>query len=1087
MPTLQTIIGELPHKRTSNSKHYLMSDGSYQAVIFSGDVHYEDENGNLQNIDTDLYDEADFDVMEFPVSRHKCDAFRSRRQIVEGAKRKGVLDRERFDFHALRVPFAATISRNFRKGYSIGKGENKLTFKPVGASVSVGRLNEEKRNEVEYQDAWNDVDVKLEMTERGIKETLILKTEKAPTTFSFQVDGNITDDLTAGELLLENAWLIDASGERRDVDQKIRRENDKIFVDVQAHTQGLTYPILVDPSVQISSSSDSYVDSNQPSVNFGSSQFLYTSYSEASYLKFDLTTIPQNAVIFSADLYAYLYSGSTGTGSPVVTISLVTGSWDESTLTWNNKPLTESTVLDRKIINKNQQYYSWNVSNSVKNHVINPSQNHGFVLRYEADGTIRASYPTFYSSNSASNKPYMAINYNIPPSKPTVISPNGGENWNALHTIRWNPATDSSTPTYFEPVTPNTFSTVAAGGTIGQSFTVDRDAYITRVDIRMGNTVAGTFTKTMKLEGVGADGFPNGVVYAQASISVGTTSTSGFYGFYLPTPIKVPVGTKLAITVMDAQSGTGVAINNAGNTYPGGEFIIKVADSWSNRPYDGAIMISYDDATPQNKLKYHIQLTTDNGVNWSDIISLTADGATSYSYDFTPKPETSLAKVRIRAYDGHSYGPWDESDGVFTIMHNQAPAAPTNLSPSGGIAVDRTVVQRFSWQHNDPNSNDPQSKFDLQWREVGSSTWNTVTQTTPNQYWNAPANTFSRANFEWHVRTYDQAGLVGPYSTQAIFFAGDKPASTTIIGPASPVPVARPTLEWSSYGQTAYQVQVLGASRATLWDSNEITSLNKARTIGMDLTNNTSYILRVRIKNADGLWSSWVEKSIVVSYTTPPTPLLTITAYGREGRIAVSIKNPTPTGTEPNVTSNDLYRREVGHEEWTRLKVGAPPNDTYYDFTVASGTEYEYMLRAFGDNGTITDSHYYQGTVHLNGVWLHCVGDPSGTTRQFVLRSGYSDEWKAEGALMQFAGRKRPVAEFGEGGEGNIKVDLSLLKGSEDRISLQRIVSKRSTVCYRDNRGRKMFGVIFVLPSTDTYYGYDVSLSIDETDYREDV
>ncbi|MFE1630740.1 DNRLRE domain-containing protein [Brevibacillus reuszeri] len=938
MPTLQTIIGELPHKRTSNSKHYLMSDGSYQAIIFSGDVHYEDENGNLQNIDTDLYDEADFDVMEFPVSRHKCDAFKARRQIVEGAKGKGVLDRDRFDFHALRVPFAATISRNFRKGYSIGKGENKLTFKPIGASVSVGRLNEEKRNEVEYQDAWNDVDVKLEMTDRGIKETLILKTEKAPTTFSFQVEGNLADDFSAGDLLLENAWLEDSNGERRDVEQIVRRENTKVYIDIIADVTGLVFPVLVDPSVisNVQVSSDSYIFQNTPTQNYGTNAALKiggsTGFQNLIFMNFTLPSIPTNASIKNADLFLYCYD-SAGAATPLRIVSWAVGSpWVESTITWDNAPKNMITVTPSTYVDGTNGWKTFGISSIVQGWVDGSLQKYGIRMN-EFDSNSGVLYFRSKENTVVAERPYLTINYNVPPTAPTITVPNGGETWNATETIRWQAATDS----------------------------------------------------------------------------------------------------------------------------------------------DG------------DSLRYHIQLTTDGGSTWKDIIALTTYGATSYSYNFINEPETSVAKIRIRAYDGTAYGPWDESDGVFTILHNVAPEAPTNLSPSGGAPIDRTSAKVFTWKHNDPNSNDPQSKFDLQWRQVGASTWNTVTQTTPNQYWNAPANTFPRGNIEWQVRTYDQAGLSGPYSNQATFFAGEKPADPTIIGPSSPVPVARPTLEWSSYGQTGYQVQVLNAARNTLWDSGEVSSLNKARTIGIDLTNNTSYFLRVRIKNTDGLWSGWVERSITVSYTTPPTPILTITGKAQEGKMMISIQNPNPSGTEPNVTSNDLYRRELGQEEWTRIKVGIPRNGSYEDFTVASGITYEYKVRAFGNNATMKDTHYYQGTVHLNGVWLHCVGDPSGTTRQFVLRSGYSDEWKAEGSLMQFAGRKRPVAEFGEGGEGNIQVDLSMLKDSEDRISLQRIVSKRSTVCYRDNRGRKMFGVIFVLPSTDTYYGYDVSLSIDETDYREEV
>ncbi|MGF9909413.1 DNRLRE domain-containing protein [Brevibacillus porteri] len=937
MPTLQHVIGELPNKRTQNSKHYLLSDGSFQAVIFMGDVHYEDEHGNLQNIDTDLYDEADFDVMEFPVSQQKCDAFKARREIVEGAKKKGVLDREKFDFHALRVPFAATISRNFRKGYSVGKGENKLTFKPIGASVSIGRLNDEKRNEIEYQDAWNDVDVKLELTERGVKETLILKTEKAPTSFSFQVEGNIADDLTAGELLLENAWLEDAVGTHRDVQQTVRRENGKVFVDIVADATGLVFPVVVDPTVGVGVSHfkravNRYFSDLTTGLKVGTydeDQSNQSTYS--TLLKFDVSSIPLRATVQSAYFEMYHYANAGRAATTDIQVRECLTDWVSS----GGYPSVNYTIVASKSIYNNELgWHSWYIDSLVQKWIDGTAVNNGFELSAPSNLTTYDQVKIFYDPNHSDTtlRPKLTIRYNQTPTTPVVISPNGGETWDGQHTISWSASTD-----------------------------------------------------------------PDG-----------------------------------------------------------------------------------------DSLRYQIQLTTDGGSTWKDIVALTGWGAASYPYNFANEPETSLAKVRIRAYDGSAYSPWDESNGVFRILHAKAPTQPTNLSPSGGISVNRNTVLRLSWKHNDPNSNDPQSKFDLQWRVVGTTAWNTVTQATPNQFWDAPANTFPRANIEWKVRTYDQGSLVGPFSPQATFRAGDKADNPTIIGPQSPVPIARPVLEWSSFEQSSYQVQTLNTNRTVLWDSGEVASVNKARTIGMDLSNNTSYILRVRIKNVDGLWSDWAERTIMISYTTPPTPILTVIESDSAGKITVRINNPAPTGTEPNVSKNDLYRRIVGQTEWTRIATGIANSGSYDDYAAASGTVYEYMARAYGDNGTVTDTHFYQGSINLTGVWLHCVDAPAVTIRQFILRTSISEEWKSEGALLQFAGRKRPVVEFGESGEGSMKVDLSFLKQEDDREALQNIVKRMTTVCYRDNRGRKMFGVIFALPSTDKFYGYDVSITIDETDYKED-
>ncbi|MFN7139346.1 MAG: hypothetical protein ACK4UN_08410 [Limisphaerales bacterium] len=492
-----------------------------------------------------------------------------------------------------------------------------------------------------------------------------------------------------------------------------------------------------------------------------------------------------------------------------------------------------------------------------------------------------------------------------------------------------------------------------------------------------------------------------------------------------------------------------------------------------------------DAETAQGSLRYHIQLSTNNGSTWKDIVALTNAGATSYTYDFTNEPETSTAKIRIRAYDGTSYGPWDESNGVFTIQHNQAPTVPTNLSPSGGTPKDRASVIRLSWQHNDAN-NDPQAKFDLQWRLQGAQTWNTVTQVTTNQYWDAPANTFPRGIIEWQVRTYDQAGLSSPYSNIQTFLAGDKPANPTITSPTdgSTVAFANLTVQWSSVGQTAYHVKVLDTNNNLLWEV-QANSTNKAQTILYNLANNTSYKIQVAIKNADNLWSDFVTVNIHVSYTPPAVPIVATTKG--QGIIIVSIDNPTPSGTQPNVSYNDLYRRKQGESKWTRIATNIPADASFVDYTPASGQVYEYFVRAWGDNGTYSDSSVVSESISLTGVWLHEAGNPLETLHQFKLVSDRSENWQPTAAMMQFAGRRLPVAEYDDTEQRSVSVKLTMLKETGDKEALEKLIHSKNTLCYRDARGRKMFCHAFQLPLDDEVYGNTVSITFEEVSYTEEV
>lgn len=430
---------------------------------------------------------------------------------------------------------------------------------------------------------------------------------------------------------------------------------------------------------------------------------------------------------------------------------------------------------------------------------------------------------------------------------------------------------------------------------------------------------------------------------------------------------------------------------------------------------------------------------------------------------------------------------WKDATSVKfdAVLFNVAPTAPTNLSPNG-TSIDRAQIQRLSWQYNDPNAGDGQSKFDLQWRPVGSGTWNTVTQTSPNQYWNAPANIFPHGNIEWKVRTYDQANVVGPYSAQVVFAAGDKPIAPTIIEPTETITIPRPNVSWSSADQVSYQVQVLNDLSAVVWDTNEVISGNKVVTVGIDLANNKTYTFKVRIKNADSLWSDYATSTQPVSYTPPATPTIAVTSQTE--KILLQVTNPVPSGTQPNVAYNDLYRKKSNETAWVRIDTNISTNGSFTDYTAASGVSYDYKVIAIGDNGTIVESAPQSGTTTFTGIWLHDVADPAGTVHNFKYDGrGRNTDWKAEAEFMQFAGRKKPVVEFGEGEDGRFTAQLQMLTGDLDYQKLDALVKRKGTVCWRDDRGRKAFGAIVALPVADAMIGYSTTVALVEIDYKEEV
>lgn len=147
-------------------------------------------------------------------------------------------------------------------------------------------------------------------------------------------------------------------------------------------------------------------------------------------LKFtQLNTIPQNAIILSAELKLYGISTAMNTSFPnnptlflenSVIVKMVTSAWDEDLVTWNNQPTTTNQYSF--IIPPSNLQYNWNYSNNssnlismIQNMVSNPNANNGFLFSLQNELQEYRSLRFASSDNPNSNLwPELIINYEIP-------------------------------------------------------------------------------------------------------------------------------------------------------------------------------------------------------------------------------------------------------------------------------------------------------------------------------------------------------------------------------------------------------------------------------------------------------------------------------------------------------------------------------------------------------------------------------------------------------------------------------------------------------------------------------------------------
>ncbi|MGZ4134931.1 MAG: hypothetical protein ACXVPC_07195, partial [Tumebacillaceae bacterium] len=220
---------EIVEARTENSKRFLNPDGTYTEKIYNAPVHYKDASGKWANIDSTLETDSN------GKSHNKANRF------------------------SIDLPQSA--DDDFIHFSQDGAS---LSFRPVFASKVKGKS---QKNKLDYTDVTTDTDLSYSVMNNGLKESMILKSAKSPSSYSFEMNmNNLTykteQDGTiffykTGEttplLTLAKPYLEDANHQTSDkVTYSIRKDDTgKTFLDVHADETWLqdpsrAYPVILD-------------------------------------------------------------------------------------------------------------------------------------------------------------------------------------------------------------------------------------------------------------------------------------------------------------------------------------------------------------------------------------------------------------------------------------------------------------------------------------------------------------------------------------------------------------------------------------------------------------------------------------------------------------------------------------------------------------------------------------------------------------------------------------------------------------------------------------------------------------------------
>ena len=177
----------------------------------------------------------------------------------------------------------------------------------------------------------------------------------------------------------------------------------------------------VSPSrIRLSAQFDVYVSSNNPESCYGRDVVLNVrsylegkiQYNHRTYIQFNISVIPKNGIILSANLWLYKNPEGANIGNRNIQAYRVTGAWNEYTLNWTNQPSISSKPTAITRVDGAMKWYGWDLMVDVSAWHAGAALNHGTILRDESeDSTV--DYASVFLSREASHpeNPYLEVEY----------------------------------------------------------------------------------------------------------------------------------------------------------------------------------------------------------------------------------------------------------------------------------------------------------------------------------------------------------------------------------------------------------------------------------------------------------------------------------------------------------------------------------------------------------------------------------------------------------------------------------------------------------------------------------------------------
>ena len=431
-------VSEVDSLREENVKHFRLSDGTYEAIIYSQPVHRKDKEGVWQDIDNTIELTADAKVSRYATQDLRvsfADRFSNNTELftlsengysisMKLLSNGDILDdeMETTDFGAFSTPTVNNIS----------KKRTSTVFNSIDEAKKI-----DNQASIVYNNIRNNTNIEYVLNGNDVKENIIVTApcESYEYVFEITFDGLFAELEANGEISVKDnetdeikyvipaPYMYDANGTYSyDVSYTLEQVKDEIYLLLVSadsewiNAEDRAFPVVIDPTFKhYTTCYDSYIDANEPDENFGYEPIMWVSDYCGAFIQMALPELPEGSTLNAAYLNVPYYYHITS-GYLLASVYKVNGSWSESTITCNNFPSIGSKISSDMMIasenttESNPGTASFTIT-SLVNQWYSGTPNYGVMIMREASSVATNQSVIFKSYEAYAEPTYISIDY----------------------------------------------------------------------------------------------------------------------------------------------------------------------------------------------------------------------------------------------------------------------------------------------------------------------------------------------------------------------------------------------------------------------------------------------------------------------------------------------------------------------------------------------------------------------------------------------------------------------------------------------------------------------------------------------------